>query len=63
MLKAPKKKYYTLKFRIKSALMRTSIGNTIPSVRVYSIEVKTQEIRELMAILKENTKPGIFVPI
>jgi hypothetical protein len=29
---------------------------------VYGIEVKKQDIKEMISILKENTSPGIFIP-
>jgi hypothetical protein len=43
--------------------MRTSTCPTNLSVRTYAIEVKAQESREMMSILKGNITPGIFVPI
>jgi hypothetical protein len=43
--------------------MRTSTGQAILTARTYSIEVKAQDTREMMTILRENTVPGIFVPI
>jgi hypothetical protein len=32
------------------------------TVHVYGMEVKTQDIKDMIAILKENTNPGIFIP-
>jgi hypothetical protein len=43
--------------------MITSTRYTNLSVRTYAIEVKAQDSREMMSILKENIAPGIFVPV
>jgi hypothetical protein len=32
------------------------------TVQVYGMEVKTQDIKDMTSILKENTNPGIFIP-
>jgi hypothetical protein len=32
------------------------------TVHVYGMEVKTQDIKDMIAILKETTNPGIFIP-
>jgi hypothetical protein len=32
------------------------------TAHVYGMEVKTQDTKDIIAILKENTNPGIFIP-
>jgi hypothetical protein len=63
MIKNPQKQQRTPKFRIKPTIMRTSTGQANLTVRTYSIEFKAQDTREMMTILRENTVPGIFLPI
>jgi hypothetical protein len=63
MIKSPKKHQRIPKFRIKPIIMITSTSPTNLSVRTYAIEVKAQDSREMMSILKENIAPGIFLPV
>jgi hypothetical protein len=32
------------------------------TVYVFGIEVKTQDVKDMVSILKENTNPGVFIP-
>jgi hypothetical protein len=50
------------KFQIIPIPVRINNLKQPTTVQVYGMEVKTQDIKDMTSILKENTKPGTFIP-
>jgi hypothetical protein len=61
-LKSPIKFQTVPKFRIIPIPVRINNLKQPTTVQVYGMEVKTQDIKDMTSILKENTNPGIFIP-
>jgi hypothetical protein len=61
-LKHPVKFQTVPKFRIIPIPVKLKHLKQPKTVHVYGIEVKTQDITDMISILKENTNPGIFIP-
>jgi hypothetical protein len=61
-LKSPVKFQTVPKFRIIPIPVRINNLKQPTTVHVNGIEVKTQDIKDMTSILKENTNPGIFIP-
>jgi hypothetical protein len=61
-LKHPVKFKTVPKFQIIPTPVRLKHLKQPTTVYVYVIEVKTQDIKDMVSILKENTNPGVFIP-
>jgi hypothetical protein len=61
-LKCPVNFQTVPKFQIIPIPVRINHLKQPTTVHVYGMEVKTQNIKDMIAILKENTNPGIFIP-
>jgi hypothetical protein len=61
-LKSPIKFQTVPKFQIIPITVRINNLKQPTTVQVYGMEVKTQDIKDMISILKENTNPGTFIP-
>jgi hypothetical protein len=61
-LKRPVKFKIVPKFRIIPIPVRINHLKQPTKVHVYGMDCKTQDIKVMITILKENTNPGIFIP-
>jgi hypothetical protein len=61
-LKSPIKFQTVPKFRIIPIPVMINNLKQPTTVHVYGMEVKTQDVKDMTTILKENTNPEIFIP-
>jgi len=62
MLKTPVNKQKLPSFRIKSIPVRIKTKGGSVATSAFGLEVRSADVKELTTVIKENVKPGIFVP-
>jgi hypothetical protein len=61
-LKLPVKKQKVPHFRIKSIPIQSTANDNRLKTKVFGIEVRSKDAKEMEAVLKDNLSPGTFVP-
>ena len=61
-LKTPVHKQKLPNFRIKSIPVRIKTKGGTVATSAFGLEVRSSDVKELNTVIKENLKPGVFVP-